>query len=77
MKNMINWFEIPVTDFDRAKKFYETVMEIQLHDAKITTIGSRAEDMFYITDQQSQPIINADRKAMIRNRILEMLAEAA
>ena len=34
MKNTINWFEIPVTDFDRAKKFYETVMEIQLHDGK-------------------------------------------
>ena len=32
MKNIINWFEIPVTDFDRAKKFYETVMDIQLHD---------------------------------------------
>jgi|SRR5688572_2630775 len=31
MKNSINWFEIPVTDFARAKKFYETVLgeEIQ------------------------------------------------
>jgi predicted enzyme related to lactoylglutathione lyase len=26
MKNIINWFEIPVKDFDRAKKFYETLM---------------------------------------------------
>jgi uncharacterized protein len=25
MKNAINWFEIPVKDFDRAKKFYETL----------------------------------------------------
>lgn len=25
MKNSINWFEIPVSDFDRAKKFYETI----------------------------------------------------
>jgi predicted enzyme related to lactoylglutathione lyase len=23
----INWFEIPVTDFDRAKKFYETIFD--------------------------------------------------
>lgn len=26
MKNAINWFEIPVRNFERAKKFYETVM---------------------------------------------------
>jgi len=26
MKNAINWFEIPVKDFDRAKKFYETLL---------------------------------------------------
>jgi uncharacterized protein len=25
MTNAINWFEIPVTDFTRAKKFYETL----------------------------------------------------
>ena len=25
VKNAINWFEIPVTNFDRAKKFYETI----------------------------------------------------
>jgi predicted enzyme related to lactoylglutathione lyase len=26
MKNAINWFEIPATDFARAKKFYETIL---------------------------------------------------
>jgi predicted enzyme related to lactoylglutathione lyase len=26
MKNAINWFEIPVKDFDKAKKFYETIL---------------------------------------------------
>jgi predicted enzyme related to lactoylglutathione lyase len=31
MKNMINWFEIPVTDFERAKKFYETIMDFQIN----------------------------------------------
>ena len=29
--NWIQWFEIPVYNFDRAKQFYETVFEIQLH----------------------------------------------
>lgn len=28
--NMISWFELPVIDMDRAKKFYETVFEIEI-----------------------------------------------
>ncbi len=30
MKNAINWFEIPVTDFTRAKKFYETILDAEI-----------------------------------------------
>ena len=26
----LNWFEIPVNDFDRAKKFYETIFDYQM-----------------------------------------------
>jgi len=26
MKNSVNWFEIPVKNFERAKKFYEAVL---------------------------------------------------
>lgn len=51
--NAINWFEIPVADFDRAKKFYETIynysmpenqmgpsrMGFFLHDFKAGKIG--------------------------------------
>ncbi|HEX3933705.1 MAG TPA: VOC family protein, partial [Puia sp.] len=32
--NAITWFEIPVLDMKRAKKFYETVLDIQLVSAK-------------------------------------------
>lgn len=32
MKNPINWFEIPVTDYRRAKQFYETVMDSEIKD---------------------------------------------
>lgn len=30
MTNAVNWFEIPAADFDRAKKFYETIFETEL-----------------------------------------------
>jgi predicted enzyme related to lactoylglutathione lyase len=30
MKNAINWFEIPVTDLDRAAKFYESMLDTKL-----------------------------------------------
>jgi predicted enzyme related to lactoylglutathione lyase len=29
-KNVISWFEIPVENFDRAKKFYEAILEIEI-----------------------------------------------
>ena len=32
MKNAINWFEIPVTDYERAKQFYSTIMGLDIQD---------------------------------------------
>ena len=29
----LNWFEVPVTDFDRAKKFYETLFDYQMPES--------------------------------------------
>ena len=31
----INWFEIPVADFDRAKKFYETIFAYQMPESQM------------------------------------------
>ena len=31
MANVINWFEIPVNDFDRTQKFYTNVLGSELH----------------------------------------------
>jgi predicted enzyme related to lactoylglutathione lyase len=28
--NALNWFEIPVSDFERGKKFYETIFDCQM-----------------------------------------------
>lgn len=30
MGSIINWFEIPVIDMERAKKFYETIFEFEI-----------------------------------------------
>jgi len=31
----INWFEIPVADFDRAKKFYETIFGYTMSERQV------------------------------------------
>lgn len=35
MKNAINWFEIPATDIERAKKFYEAIFSFEMHELDI------------------------------------------
>lgn len=40
-QNLVGWFEIPVTDMERAKRFYETVFNttIQVQDFQGTIMG--------------------------------------
>ena len=33
--NSINWFEIPVSDFERAKKFYSEIYDYKMPDAMV------------------------------------------
>ncbi len=33
--NALNWFEIPVTDVARAKEFYETAFDIDMHQIEM------------------------------------------
>ena len=33
MKSLCAWFEIPVADYDRAKKFYEAVLQLPITDS--------------------------------------------
>ncbi|PSL44332.1 hypothetical protein CLV51_106198 [Chitinophaga niastensis] len=33
--NALNWFEIPVTDTARAKKFYETILDVQMESQEM------------------------------------------
>jgi uncharacterized protein len=41
--NAINWFEIPVTDFERAKKFYETILDMTMNEH---TMGNSRMGLF-------------------------------
>lgn len=35
MKNAVSWFEIPAKELSRAKKFYESVLDIKMEDMEI------------------------------------------
>ncbi len=48
---------------------------IRLHTAKIATIGATAEDIFFITDNDNQPLTEAAQFDCIRKALLKNLGE--
>jgi len=47
LSNALNWFEIPVKDFDRAKKFYEDIFNYEMPETNMgdTRMGFFLYDM--------------------------------
>ena len=41
MKNAINWFEIPVKNFEKAKRFYEEVLQAKLQIMKMEGLDDK------------------------------------
>lgn len=35
MKNLINWFEIPATDFKRAVSFYKAILKVEIKETDL------------------------------------------
>lgn len=35
MQHLINWFEVPVTDFDRAVKFYSQILDVDIEQTEM------------------------------------------
>jgi [protein-PII] uridylyltransferase len=50
---------------------------IELQAAKIQTLGERVEDVFFITDENQQPITDPVRCAEIQRAICEELDQQA
>ena len=46
MANLINWLEIPVSDMDRAKKFYEAVLQAEIRLDEETAPGLKMGMIF-------------------------------
>lgn len=45
--NPVVWFEIYVNDLQRAKKFYETVFQLELSDLPMPDTGEEMEMLFF------------------------------
>lgn len=58
MKNAINWFEIPVNDFDRAIDFYEHILDTRLQ--RETMDGINMAIFPYSENTVSGALVKAD-----------------
>lgn len=48
---------------------------IRVHNARISTVGSRAEDFFRITDRQNQPLREDAQRKALRDALIELVGE--
>jgi [protein-PII] uridylyltransferase len=46
---------------------------VRLQNAKIATLGERVEDIFFVTDQDNEPLSDPAQMECLRNRVIEML----
>ena len=56
-----------------GKIFFEN--KIRLHNAKISTMGERVEDVFFITDREDRVITDPTKINIIENQIKSELDE--
>ena len=54
MKNAVNWFEIPVTNYERAKTFYQTILSLEITDFHMPE--KNVEYGFFPHDQESMGV---------------------
>ena len=49
---------------------------VQLHNAKIATVGARVEDVFFVTDHENRPLNNPRKYAALRTALVGQLDSA-
>lgn len=53
-ENPVVWFEIYVDDLKRARKFYETVLDLKLSEMPLPDTGEEMEMLFFPSDMESK-----------------------
>ena len=46
---------------------------VQLHNAKIATLGAQVEDVFFVTDRENRPLNDSRKYAALRAALVEQL----
>ena len=59
-KNVVGWFELPVKDFFRAKKFYSSLFDIEMADLPMPDVKMAAFPMNQGAEGATGAIIEAD-----------------
>ena len=67
--NALNWFEIPVTETSRAKKFYETIFDIQMDTQEM--MGMEMTSFPFSMEQPSGKVSGALVKSNMHTPSLE------
>ncbi len=49
------------------------MQNILLHHAKITTLGEKVEDVFFVTDKKGKPLSHAKKQALSQSLIRSMI----
>ena len=48
---------------------------ISIHNARISTLGERAHDFFYVTDQHQQALTDPELRQQLKNRLIERIGQ--
>jgi predicted enzyme related to lactoylglutathione lyase len=65
MANILNWYEIPATNFERAVRFYETVLGVKIHAQEMNgmKVGVPSRSVLKLADASSGGMMLSDQAA--------------